>query len=176
MRKKDINGNYVKRPEARYTSVIKKIGGQHPGHSSLIYFLEGTSKLIINENSIDLCLSDDGYKQLNYLPDNKNWCMTAMYNRHGEIIEWYFDVTKSNFIDNNGIPCMDDLFLDIVLFPNGDIIILDEDELQEALTKGEIGQEEYQFAYRICDKLINSEFLDIEFILLFSNKLLSDYD
>jgi predicted RNA-binding protein associated with RNAse of E/G family len=142
----------------------------------LVSFGEGTEKLIINENGIDLCLSDVGYKWLNYLPDCKNWCLTAMYNQHNEIIEWYFDITKSNFTNNMGNPCMDDLYLDIVLLPNGEIITLDEDELQEALTKGEIEQEEFELAYRVHDQLINSEFLNIGFVLHFSNKLLSEYD
>jgi predicted RNA-binding protein associated with RNAse of E/G family len=159
MRKKDIDGAYVTRPGVRYTSTRKRVDGQYQGYSSLVYFVDGTKKLIINENGTDICLSDGGYRWLNYLPDNENWCMTAMYNQYGEIIEWYFDITKGNIIDSNGIPCMDDLFLDIVLLPNGEIVTLDENELQEALVQGEINQQDYQFAYRIYDQLMHSKIL-----------------
>lgn len=176
MRKKDIDGSYVKRPGVKCTSVRKEIdGGVHQGHSSLICFLDGTERLIVDENGTNLCLSDGGYRWLNYLPNSENWCMTAMYDQHGQIIEWYFDITKSNFTEN-GVPCMDDLFLDIVVFPSGEIIILDEDELSEALIGGEITQDEFQFAYHVCDHLMNTGILDVGFLVPFSRELLSKYD
>ncbi len=175
MRKKNIDGNYVRRPGVKYTSVRKQVDGGHHGHSSLIWFLEGTERLIVNENGTGLCLSDVGYRWLNYLPDNEHWCMTTMYDQHGRIVEWYFEITKSNSTED-GVPCMDDLFLDIVVLPNGEIIKLDEDELNEALANGESTQGEFQLAYRTCDHLMNSGILDARHLLLFSKELLADYD
>lgn len=175
MRKKDIDGNYVKRSKANYQSVRKKVEGQYQGYSSLITFLDGNKKDIVKADGKEYCLAADGYKWLNYILDNENWCLTAMYNNQGEIVEWYFDITKSNFIDENGNPCIDDLYLDIVLFPSGETLILDEDELLDALNNGEITKLEYDFAYQILNKIIKSELVDVAFISSLSQLLLSEY-
>ena len=45
------------------------------------------------------------------------------------------------------MPYLEDLYLDIVLLPTGEIVLLDGDELIEALAKQVITQQEYDSAY-----------------------------
>lgn len=102
----------------------------------------------------EICLGDEGYAWLTFLPDKCNWCMTAMYDDRGNAVEWYFDMTKANGLDEQGNPYQEDLYLDVVLLPNGSIKKLDEDELQEALDDGEITKPEFDMAHAVCDGLI----------------------
>jgi hypothetical protein len=96
-----------------------------------------------------------------FLPDSSNWCMSSMYDDMCNIIEWYFDITKENGIDKQGNPYQDDLYLDVVLLPNDDIVKFDEDELHDTFNSGKITKQEFDMAYEVCDKLI-SEFLSVE--------------
>lgn len=104
------------------------------------------------ENGV--CLQDNNYKWLEFYNYNAKILLTAIYNQKNEIIEWYFDIARSIGKENN-IPYEDDLYLDIVVTSNGEIILLDEDELKEAYERLEITKEEYYEAYKTAKDLIN---------------------
>lgn len=53
------------------------------------------------------------------------------------------------------LPYEDDLYLDVVLTPEGEILLLDEQELKDALDRNEISKNEYKEAYRLANDLIN---------------------
>ena len=74
-----------------------------------------------------------------------------MFDANGEIVQWYIDICYKISIENN-IPWMDDLFLDIVLLPSGEVIEKDADELDMAYSKGMIDKSLYDLA---CGELIN---------------------
>ena len=46
-----------------------------------------------------------------------------------------------------------DLYLDLVVYPDGTIIEDDKDELQNALANGDITQKQFDLAFDTCDKL-----------------------
>ncbi len=56
----------------------------------------------------------------------------------------------------------DDLYLDVVLLPNGKIYVLDEDELEDAYKSGDVTKEEYELAWYTTKWIIaaikNNEF------------------
>ena len=56
---------------------------------------------------------------------------------------------------DNGIPYEDDLYLDVVITSEGEIILLDEDELKDALNRMEITNREYEDTYKEAKKLID---------------------
>ncbi|WP_026591269.1 DUF402 domain-containing protein [Bacillus sp. UNC437CL72CviS29] len=94
-------------------------------------------------NDRELCIVDAGYTWVQYFINNKNFAITAMLNEKRELVQYYIDVAKEYKIDERGMPYFDDLYLDVVLLPNGDIYLLDEDELEEAYRDGDISKEEY---------------------------------
>lgn len=49
-------------------------------------------------------------------------------------------------VTEQGVPWFDDLYLDVVVLRNGEVFLLDEDELDDALTRGDITREDYQLA------------------------------
>ena len=104
--------------------------------------------------NINLCMANDKYKWLEFYDYSKKYRLTAMYNDKNEIVEWYFDIARK-IGKENGIPYEDDLYLDIVVTPKGDIILLDENELKEALNRMEITNLEYENAYKEAEQLIS---------------------
>ena len=84
------------------------------------------------------CLLDEGYYILEIIPKSENYTIRIFVNDKKEILEYYFDITYKNGLDEeSNIPYYDDLYLDIIVKKNK-IEILDEDELQEALNNKEI--------------------------------------
>ena len=55
--------------------------------------------------------------------------------------------------DDDNVPYFYDLYLDLVVYPNGDIIVDDKDELEEALKNGEITKLQYDRALTTLQKL-----------------------
>ncbi|MBR3249290.1 MAG: GNAT family N-acetyltransferase [Clostridia bacterium] len=97
---------------------------------------------------------DNNYKWLEFYDYSSKVKLTAIYDENNEIIEWYFDIARKIGKDN-GIPYEDDLYLDVVVTPKGEIILLDEDELKEAYNKREMTKEEYKNAYKEAEQLMN---------------------
>lgn len=113
-------------------------------------FIDVETKMIIPKGK---CILDNGYKWLEFYDYSSKIKLTAMYDENKEIIEWYFDIAKEINKDN-GIPYEDDLYLDVVVTPDGEVILLDEDELKDALDRLEIRDLDYQNAYKEANKLI----------------------
>ena len=98
---------------------------------------------------------DNNYKLLEFYDYSSKVKLSAFYNNKSEIIEWYFDIAKE-IGKENGVPYEEDLYLDVVVRPDGKIVLLDEDEIKLALKRHEITQSDYEMAYEETDKLIQS--------------------
>jgi predicted RNA-binding protein associated with RNAse of E/G family len=144
------------------------------GYISLIKIEKLKQKITVDYEQSEEILLDDGYKCLIFLPDEEKWCVSVVYNALNEMVEWYFDMTKLNSINEQGIPFFDDLYLDIAVSPSFKVVILDEDELKEALELKEITQSDYDMAYSTCNKIIKELIPNKEFLLSFFSKYL-DY-
>lgn len=114
-----------------------------------------TEPLLIDVAGNKLCLADKGYVWTQHFPKGLNYALTTMFDRKLEVVQWYFDICKGNKINDQGMPYYDDLYLDVVVLPTGEILLLDEDELTDALENNEISKEEYDLAYCEAEKLIN---------------------
>ena len=114
-------------------------------------FIDVKDKLLIPNGK---CIMDNNYKWLEFYDYSSKVKLTAIYDENSEIIEWYFDIAREIGKDN-GIPYEDDLYLDVVVTPSGEIILLDEDELKEAFNKREMTKEEYENAYEEAKQLMN---------------------
>jgi predicted acetyltransferase/predicted RNA-binding protein associated with RNAse of E/G family len=121
------------------------------GDIYLYKFIDVKDKILIPNGK---CLIDINYKWLEFYDYSSKVKLTAIYDENNNIIEWYFDIARE-IVKDNEIPYEDDLYLDVVVIPNGDIILLDEDELKEAFNKKELTQEEFENAYKESEQLIN---------------------
>lgn len=120
----------------------------------------------------EICIVDNEYIWLQHYPENKNYCITTMYNNNLEIVQWYFDITKNIGINEDGIPFFDDLYLDIVLLPNSEVFVLDKDELEHALINNVITDEEYKLANNEAENILKTMIINKEKLHEFCNKYL----
>lgn len=142
------------------------------GYVCRIKVNKARQKLTVDYEESEKVLLDDGYKCIFFLPDSENWCVSAVYNISNEIIEWYFDITKQNSIDEHGNPYYDDLYLDIAVSPDFKIAILDEEELKKAFELKEITKSDYDMAHHTCKKIIEEIITNKNFLITFFNKYL----
>lgn len=124
------------------------------GYITLLNIIEVREPLVVSIRKSKVCIANNGYSWLQHFPIGKNHAITTMFDDKDEIVQTYIDICYKIGIENN-IPWMDDLFLDIVVFPTGEIILLDEDELEEALSIGVINQSMYDLAWKEARKIID---------------------
>ena len=113
-------------------------------------FIDVNEKILISNGKPIL---DKNYKWLEFYDYNAKIKLTAIYNENNEIVEWYFDIAKK-IGKENGIPYEDDLYLDVVITPEGKIILLDENELEAAFNRLEINKADFDMAYEESNKLL----------------------
>ncbi len=123
------------------------------GYIGLMEIKEVNKAQVWKFNGKDIVVCDKGRKWLSILPNNDWYCITAMMDEDEKILLWYIDMIAAQGIDADGTPYFDDLYLDLVVYPNGKIIIDDMDELKGALTKGDITQEQFNLALKTSHEL-----------------------
>ena len=149
-----LKKRYADRLAHRANYELKIISVKDDYFSGDIYFynfIEVKDKILIpNGKSI----MDNNYKWLEFYDYSSKVKLTAIYDENNRIIEWYFDIARKIGKDN-GLPYEDDLYLDVVVTPNGEVILLDEDELKEAYNKREMTTKEFKNAYKEAEQLMN---------------------
>lgn len=126
------------------------------GQASLIHMEEITAPLVKTYDGITLTIVDRGYFWMQLAPYGKKYWLTVMMDSAGTIISYYFDITDNNVLCLGSDSYFYDLYLDVVLLPNGNIYLLDEDELLEALQQGVISQKQFDNAYDTASMLLDS--------------------
>ncbi|MBS4200801.1 DUF402 domain-containing protein [Bacillus sp. FJAT-49732] len=122
------------------------------GYVTLLEIQEVRDPLYVNYDGKKVCIADDGYIWLQHFPIEAHHSLTTMFDSQGNIVQWYVDICLECGIENN-VPWMDDLFLDIIILPTGEVIKKDADELEEALSRGIIDALQYNIAWREANKL-----------------------
>lgn len=117
------------------------------------------------------CVLAKGYRWLGIYQENKNYCITAIFNEDKELVEWYIDIARKLGVEKE-VPYEDDLYLDVVIVSDGRKHLLDEDELQEAYEKNIIDKQEYDMAYELANKILEVDENNIEKLRKFSYKYL----
>ncbi|MBT2660040.1 DUF402 domain-containing protein [Bacillus sp. ISL-45] len=115
------------------------------GYVTLLKVIKVTDPLELEYGDKKICIVDEGYTWLQHFPEGSRHSVTTMYNAAGEIVQWYIDICYRIGIENSR-PWMDDLFLDIIILPSGEVFYKDADELELALSSGTIDEELYKIA------------------------------
>ncbi len=123
------------------------------GVAGLFEIREVTARLIVTLLGKRTVLADRGFHWLQIGPENENWWLTVMFDADDQPIEYYFDITKDNTFCGAESFFLD-LFLDVVLLPDGTITILDADELEQAFAEGLIAEDDYWLAVSTAAKII----------------------
>lgn len=144
------------------------------GYACFIKLQNIEKPLIVHNGEEDICIKDNNYEWIEAYSTDGNFALTIMYDDKGKLIEWYFDISKNIGIEN-GIPYEDDLYLDLVITPNGDKIVLDEDELLEARQKGVITQTDVDDAYNTLSLLDDKYAKNMDELEKLTNYLLNRF-
>ena len=118
----------------------------------------------------DIVVCDRGRKWLSILPQDDWYCITAMMDEKGEVLLWYIDMIAEQGIDADGIPYFYDLYLDLVVYPDGTVVVDDMDELEDALSDGDITQAQFDLAIGTGQRLQEGILSDISSFADFTEK------
>lgn len=113
------------------------------GYVSLLTLKKVKEPLYVNYNGKDVCIVNDGYLWLMHFPTSGNYAVTTTIDNKGNIVQWYIDIIRSTGLTEAGIPYIEDLYLDIVYLPDGNMYVLDHDELEDAYANEVITETEY---------------------------------
>jgi len=129
----------------------------YKGYVCLLSVNKVNERFVTERDGKELILLDDGYKWLEFYPENnKNISFRVAITDKDEILDWFFDIAKNSLVTEDGIPYIEDLYLDLLFYPSGKIEKIDEDELQDALDNGDISKDDFDLAYNVANELINS--------------------
>lgn len=139
--------SYIKEVEEKTISVDEE---DFNGDVHLNVFTKMTEKRLTSRGK---CFHAQGYSWLEFYDYNSKFRLTAIYDDKGKIVEWYFDLSRE-IGKMDGYPYHEDWYLDVVLTPDGEVIVLDEDEYDEAYRKFEMTEKEYQEGKELVQELV----------------------
>ena len=125
------------------------------GTAALIAIDGVTEPLTIHSEWGDVTIVEVGYTWLQLAPRKRRIWLTAMFTPEDALLQLYFDITAWNRFDDPDNPTFRDMYLDVVVTPDGTLHPLDRDELDAALAKGDITRGEYDQAVADCEALMD---------------------
>ena len=144
------------------------------GIVSILYIDEVSKASIWDYPDAKIPVCDSGMKWLQILPDDENYLITAMCSPEDHINIWYIDMIAGKGFASDHVAVFDDLYLDLIVRPNGDIKVDDMDELVDALAQKDITEELYKLALATKEKLEKHVLNDIPNLHGFCMKLLRE--
>lgn len=81
--------------------------------------------------------------------------VSKFYDHEGKLISWYCDIIKHTYDAATNTYVFTDLLVDVIVYPDGFVRVVDLDELADALRDGLITDDEMQLALRRTDKLLS---------------------
>lgn len=97
---------------------------------------------------------DNGYYLVEITPIKEFYNIRFYVSKDKKIINYYIDISLENGLKHK-VPYYVDLYLDILRAPKEEHVkFVDEGELKEAFTQGFISKRDYNFAYKIGNKLM----------------------
>jgi len=125
------------------------------GHITLYCMDAVRAPLAVEYFNRKTCIVDTGYAWLKQFPaDDQHFTVTTHFDASGQILLWYIDICLRTGVDQDQIPWMDDLYLDLVVSPAMEVEVKDADELLAARDSGEISTAEFDLAWREADRLM----------------------
>ena len=165
---------YANNVEGEYTQ--KRIDKEYfKGYICNIKIRDVKKPLIVNNGISEICIKDNNYEWFEVYPDNANYVITIMFDDKLNLIEWYFDIAKEVGIGND-IPYEDDLYLDMIITPDGQKIVLDEEELIDALNRREIMQSDVDLAYQVLKEIETMYVNNLDNLIKLTNKVSETFE
>lgn len=126
---------------------------QFTGYVTLLEMNDVAEHLFMTYKGRAVCIADKGYSWLQHFPDGKHFSVTTVFDSSGQIVQWYIDICRENGYCLTYGPWMDDLFLDLIVLPTGEIIEKDIDELETARSSEIISDDEFALAWKEFNRI-----------------------
>jgi predicted RNA-binding protein associated with RNAse of E/G family len=139
--------------QSRYSSMYLDTP-QFTGYVTLYRMDAVVTPLVVHYFGRDTCIVDAGYAWMKQFPDGEHFTITTHFDRSGAVVLWYIDICLRTGVSEDGIPWLDDLYLDLAVSPDFQVEVLDVDEILEARECGEITAEEYELAWNEANRLV----------------------
>ena len=152
------------------TTKMKSIEEKNFTGDVYFYHFKDVDKKFILENG--KVIMDNDYIWLEFYDYSAKVKLTAMYDENKKMIECYFDIANE-IGKENGIAYEEDLYLDVVVTAKKEIILLDEDELKDALDRADITELDYKNAYKEANNLIKRLEKQPDSLMEFTDKYLN---
>ncbi len=88
-----------------------------------------------------------------FYPD-KGFKISKLYNEQNRIVYWYCDIIQVKTEPDKNAVIIEDLLIDVILYEDGSVRVLDLDELADALEQKLITQAEAAYALRTVNSLL----------------------
>lgn len=86
--------------------------------------------------------------------------LSKFYRHDGSLLYWYCDIVEYDWNETADSLTVTDLLVDLIVYPDGLMEVVDLDELAEALEKGLITQEQATTALRCLNNLLSMLYRD----------------
>ncbi len=138
--------------ERRYTQTYLETEG-FKGHVTLLELGKVSKPLFVKYYEKNVCIVENGYLWLQHFPSDRHHSLTTVFDDKGQVVQWYIDICYQNGFSADNVPWIDDLFLDIVVLPTGEVFQLDVEELDEALLNGTIDKPLFNIAIQEAESI-----------------------
>lgn len=156
-RKVDVRKKYTREAKELDITIVKL--EELDAYVTLKEFREVTEPYYMYINGELVKKIDKNFTLLEYTPLNENYNVRAHIDDKLNILEYYFDITDGNEVEDE-VQYYDDLYLDVVFYQecatksSTYINLEDRNDLSSALKNGAIDQEKYDFAFKVADSLM----------------------
>lgn len=150
---KYIDKRHWRRIIDREYTEVKVNNNKFKGIIGLVTMNKVREPLEVSVVGQNIIVADDNYQWLQILPEKKRYSITVMLDDKGNPLEYYFDINIKN-VTQKGNARTIDLCLDVLVLPNGEYELVDQDDLERALESGQITRKQYHEAYVIAHQLM----------------------
>ena len=122
------------------------------GHVTLLQLIDVTSPLEVRYGDEIVRIADAGYVWVQQFPSDAHHAVTSMFDATGQLVQTYIDICLRTGVEDRRI-YWEDLFLDLIALPSGQVLLVDTDELEAAREQGDISQADYALAWAEAKRL-----------------------
>ncbi|MGI1807128.1 DUF402 domain-containing protein [Exiguobacterium sp. TDN 0502] len=122
------------------------------GKVTLLQLNEVASPLEVCYDDETIRIADAGYIWVQQFPKDAHHAVTSMFDASGQLVQTYIDICLHTGVEDGRV-YWDDLFLDLIALPSGQILLVDADELEAARKQGHVSQEDYTLAWAEAKQL-----------------------
>ena len=88
-----------------------------------------------------------------YFPE-RGFKVSKFYDHNDQLISWYCDIVSHTYDAETDTYVFTDLLVDVIVYPDGFVRVVDLDELADALRDGKMTPQQLQLTLRHLDKLL----------------------